>query len=361
MSHKYALRPLADIATRFFVRAQVNVNNEHVLLLKRLYETGAKVPPILVTDDNVMIDGRHRMAALEMLGRTETLCEVVNVESRADAIAMALAANAGGSLPASNNDINHVIRLLLEQRKSTGDVKEVKKNEGEVRLKRAVAALRNDDITIGEAAEKYGVEVSSIRNRIKAPETSNVSNISHVIGGISLRALSFSASMREIARKAIKQREEGLVDDAYVLAILDEMDRYIKLMAQANTERRARMVAQPADIVFKEVKASRARTKPVKIDKEIGAPATIPNDKTIGNGHDSMTPEDFVLQEIVARKKADKHAIHVVFSGLNKDIRARFPDVDPTALVKEMARKGMIGTRVAKRGAIVYLPFNKTS
>src|SRR6266850_7024695 len=88
---------LEQLKVDFFVRKKLN--DDRVMQLALLYEAGTELPPIEINWDKQVIDGRHRKAALEMLGRKTALCHDIGQKALGESIVLALRANVGGALP----------------------------------------------------------------------------------------------------------------------------------------------------------------------------------------------------------------------------------------------------------------------
>ena len=69
MKMKKDMMAIKDLQVNLFVRKVLN--QDHVLYLGQLVEGGVNLPPIKINQDLVVIDGRHRIEAYELLGRTQ--------------------------------------------------------------------------------------------------------------------------------------------------------------------------------------------------------------------------------------------------------------------------------------------------
>jgi hypothetical protein len=171
--------PLSDLKTSFYVRKKLN--EDHVLQLSLLYEAGEKLPPLEIGWDNEVIDGRHRKAALELLGRTTADCHVHGQRGVGESIVIALKANVGGALPPTKEDVVHSMILLLNQGWTQrriidnmpfpADVTRIYiKNAWSIvldaKLQSALKAISEEGCTVKVAAEKYGVPIEKIQDRL---------------------------------------------------------------------------------------------------------------------------------------------------------------------------------------------------
>lgn len=182
---------LGDLQINAFVRAGIDEN--HVLFLGQLIEGGTELPPILITANNEVIDGRHRIQAHDVLGREIIQAKIVEVNSPEEIIAMAFRANMGGSLPPSPQDIEHTISLLVESKKTaqaisellslpqemvSSYVAEVKARLARKKLQDAVRDVIDNDLAPKAAAKKHGVELDKLKaelsgNKQKSKQSSN--------------------------------------------------------------------------------------------------------------------------------------------------------------------------------------------
>lgn len=105
-------KALTELHDSFDVRI-TPVDQDYVLDLAMLYESGVKLPPIDVTKDGMIVEGRHRYHAMLLAGLTEADVKEVS-GSKTELIIMAMAANQG-SKPMTARDVQYVIHQLLEQ------------------------------------------------------------------------------------------------------------------------------------------------------------------------------------------------------------------------------------------------------
>ncbi len=178
---------LSDISETFVVR--VKLNDDHVLYLASLLEAGKDVEPLLLSDEgNVLVDGRHRLAAIRLTGGIEEFpCEIRKFDSEGDMLIAALEANVGGSLPPSPADITLTMQLLLSAKMSKKEIVEkvnqivgfppslIKKHLNKVqanlnlaRLQKAVSAVARGDLTVQQAAENNSVDLGDLRDALSA-------------------------------------------------------------------------------------------------------------------------------------------------------------------------------------------------
>lgn len=255
---------LADIKQSFSVR--LSLDSERVALFESLYRTGADLPPLLLTTENELLDGRHRKAALENLGRSEALCTRRTVTSTADAIMIAFTANLGGALPPSQGDMQKVVRLLIAEKLSMRSIVDlmaeranamprryISKMVDDVRtaikkaaVDRAARAVLTEGKTLDAAAEEFGVESEQVRLRLSADgirgDAQNVEaeKLANVLSGLSTSFKSVSRVVGSNLKHALKMHELGAVEDDYVHAILRDVSSRIRRLqkSQEDWERR---------------------------------------------------------------------------------------------------------------------------
>jgi hypothetical protein len=172
-----------DLKLDFFVRT--NLNEDRVIQMSLMYESdGIKaLPPIKITKDKVVIDGRHRIEALRLFGSKEVPVEVDNEKDQLKLYQKAIDANLGGSLPPSTADIQANMQAMIKKGMKSSEIKawwktrigaaSADKNYGyaashltAANLAKAISAITNDGLTVLEAAAMFGVEVGSIQDKL---------------------------------------------------------------------------------------------------------------------------------------------------------------------------------------------------
>jgi len=68
-----------------------------------------------------------------------------------------------------------------------------------------------------------------------------------------------------------------------------------------------------------------------------------------------LTQAEFVKKAIVSLRKPPYKGIHTVYSGFNEAFRTYFND-DPVKWTNQLATEGVIETRPARGGIMLYLP-----
>jgi ParB-like chromosome segregation protein Spo0J len=111
MKSKQVTLDLSEIKETFVIR--LGLNQAHLDHLRTLVESGVKLPPLLISENKELVDGRHRLAVYRSLGHTTVKCVVEKFTSASDKITRALECNVGGSLPPTEADITHTMQVLL--------------------------------------------------------------------------------------------------------------------------------------------------------------------------------------------------------------------------------------------------------
>lgn len=247
-----------EIKEEFFVRT--HLHQERVDFFIKLYEAGAEVPVLKLMKGNVLIDGRHRKAALIALGRKEVECEIISAVERPEAIVLAVAAKFGGPMSPTEDDMRKVVGLLIEQRLSGRKivdlmcskialpnsiiakyVDEVRTGMRNVAVSRAVRSILNDGMTLEGAAERHGVNEQQIRNRLSTDgltdrESAQEKRLANVLAGFSSTFTSTSRTIGTHLKHTLKQYELGLVDEAYVKEVMGVIDRGLRRLRSSHSD-----------------------------------------------------------------------------------------------------------------------------
>lgn len=299
---KTVMVPLGEILEKFYVRK--GLNDDRVLFFAGLYEANAEVPPIkIVRDSKELVDGRHRKAAQEMLGRTEIEC-ILREPAPLDELMMeALADNVGGALPPTKADLHFVFRQLLEAKVSRTKIVEriqqltpfppslirrymatVQSEMAAAKVHAAAKDVRSGELNAKEAAEKHDVDIDTLRHALGEKKADpNAFNFDSVVQQIVSRFRSTSLENAGVIKRLFDAYEDHQVTEAQVQSILDKLTRSIKQMSRSHADwikRFNALTGKNGDVAEdKEVTKSKPQTegKPsAKKDKSAGA------DKSVG-------------------------------------------------------------------------------
>jgi len=253
---------LKDLKKNLFVRTELN--HDHVLMLADLIRGGVKLPPIEITLDNTVIDGRHRIEAYELnkiFDLEATVTEDVTEES--DLIVRAFKANTGGSLPPTRQDTEHTIMLLIDRgvpKKQIGDslglpagmarryIEEVQSRAKRAQLLRAAAAVAEKDVTVSQAADDYKVDIDDLKEVMSGRRRKQRR------GGVAQARRTLTTTYRSLASKnaallrgILEKFKDGEVSKKQVEDLLDHLESLQRLAAKTLTERRGRFTAMVAE------------------------------------------------------------------------------------------------------------------
>lgn len=180
MAGKIVELPISDIKVDFYVRQ--SLSEEHVLALGMLFEANEQLPPIIVNEEYQVIDGRHRLKAADMVGRTHIHCEIRRGLERGEQILTALTENMGGSLPPKPADIRLAIQNMLNAgmkplsiRKglplppsvATRYISDAQSAMSKQRITAAIEAVTEFEMSVKDAAEKFNIDVEELRVAIR--------------------------------------------------------------------------------------------------------------------------------------------------------------------------------------------------
>ena len=263
-SPKTEMVALKDLQVNLFVRKVLH--QEHVLYLAELIENGVKLPPIKVAwldGKLVVIDGRHRIEAHDVLGRTEIEVTIVEVVGETDLIAEAYRANVGGALPPSPQDTEHTVMLLLERGETTkkriGEllglpsgmarryVTEVQSKLARSKIQRAVAAVTDGGLTVGKAAEQYDVDPEKLKETLSGSRRKHRQGIADTQRALTQLYRSVSQKNASALRRMVEKFDDGDVTEKQMTGIFDHIEKLQKQSARAVTEWRKRFEAKKQD------------------------------------------------------------------------------------------------------------------
>jgi hypothetical protein len=227
-----------DICISIYVRQQLS--EERVALFQELYTSSSAgtVPPILVSPNFHLIDGRHRLAALKGLGEKGAVCEIVGATDPFDMTICALKANVGGSKELSMSDIRQTIIRLLEagnsQRKITAALPFPK--ELSRKLVKTATAIRHrqaetmatiqvmaGQMSPEEASSKFHLPVALINKLVEKRrngEEELLTNPGSLKGAFTQRYYAFTKRMGITFKKLLKRFEDGEFTEAQVQEVI---------------------------------------------------------------------------------------------------------------------------------------------
>ncbi len=249
---------LADIKVNLFVRKELDV--DHVMYLAELIEAGVKMNSrMMVTEDLLLVEGRHRKAAFELARSTEEEVDIVRKMDDIELISEAYRANTGGSKPPTIADTEHTIMLLLdkgESMKSIGDLlglpaslarkyaTEVKSRMTRAKYQRAVDSIAEGGLTVAKASELHGVDAEKLREVLSGQKRKVKQNgISDLHRSLTNLYRGIGQKNASAMRKLIDKYEDGDVSKKQVDEIFDHIDQLMKRSSKSASEWRTRFNA----------------------------------------------------------------------------------------------------------------------
>jgi len=246
-----------DLQVNLFVRHALN--QDHALALAELIEAGENLPPIKVTESLIVIDGRHRKEAYDILDIKSVTVEVIDVSDESELIAMAYKANVGGALPPTMQDTEHTVTSLLELGKSVKAisellnlpaslarkyVNEVKSKLARTKLQRAAAAITDGGLTLAKAAALHGVDIDKLKNVISGHRRSHKNGVADINRELTAMFKSVSQRNAGYCKTVLEKHEDGDVSDKQALDILEHLEKLQKNSAAKTADWKNRLLAK---------------------------------------------------------------------------------------------------------------------
>lgn len=246
---------IESLQKTFYVRKQLN--QDHVLHLAELYDNGVELPPIQATKTGIIIDGRHRVEALDMLGRKGVDVQYVEELDEAELIFRAMRANVGGSLPPNSADINYTIRQLLELnvtitkiadqlpfpaslvRRHITNVKTQLRREKQIK---AVRDVTDKGMTVIEAANQYGVDPAAVKDIITGNRRKRAS-VAELKSGLTSAYRGRSRALANVFVSMRTKYENGELPASKVDEVFDHAESLHKQAAKTMKDWRDRFAA----------------------------------------------------------------------------------------------------------------------
>lgn len=228
---------VADLKTNLFVRKALDQN--HALYLAELVENGVELPPIKVTEDFVVVDGRHRIEAYELNKITTVKAQIVIVDDETELIAEAYRANTGGSKPPTPEDTEHTIMLLLDRNESMKRIGEllglpaamarryandVRSRMSRQKLQKAASAVTDGGLTVAKAAEQYEVEAEKLKDVLSGHRRKHRQGIKELQVTVTKTHKSLSLKDAAVIRRLLEKYEDGDVTESQVRGIFEQIE-----------------------------------------------------------------------------------------------------------------------------------------
>lgn len=247
---------IKDLKRNLFVRGALN--QDHALYLAELIAAGVKLDPILVTNELVVVDGRHRIEAYELNIKTTVEAVIVSLATESELIGAAYRANTGGSLPPTIEDTEHTIEQLIENGETIKRIAEllgfpasmarkyvntVKSKVARQKLMNAVAAVTDGGLTVAKAVEQYGVDAERLKEMMSGHRRKQKQGVAEMQRILTKTHKSLSLKNAALIRSLLEKLEDGDVSPRQVREIFAHIERLQKQSARAVVEWKRRFTA----------------------------------------------------------------------------------------------------------------------
>lgn len=263
---------LSDLKVTFNVRKELD--EDRVVQFAMLMEAGTDFPPILVTPDNEIIDGRTRFEAYKLLSKPPEMVKVIidREEDRVSVIATAVTANLGGSKPPTQADLRFAVEQMIlsgaSRKRITESLESVylpakvlrKLHDDAVSTirKRSIDRALNDVasgvISLVDAAATHNIPVEDLKEAIHGKKKKvKSSDLRSVKGKLSVIYKSYGHTVSCKIRNILEVWEAGQQSDGYVDEVLSHLEylahRHSNIVAdyrvRYENHKRARLEGRP--------------------------------------------------------------------------------------------------------------------
>lgn len=236
---------VADIKVAFYVREEIS--QDRVDQFADLYTSGVTLPPLLVAKDSLeLIDGRHRLQALQFLECEEVDVQFTEETDRVVLIGTAFKENFGGALPPTQSDIEHTIKILIQAGAPAKAIvaqlaplpsrivhhylKDVRSQLVKDRLVAAMNDVLDGTHKLPEAAKKHDVSEEALKEKLSGKRSKKRKNatVGDAKSVISKQCHIFSGMFVGRARKLIQANEDGDVSDKDMVAFFEKFGKQVK-------------------------------------------------------------------------------------------------------------------------------------
>jgi|SRR5262245_12054231 len=251
--------PIEELDISFWVR--LKPDTDRVLYLAEMYEAGVDLDPIVVwlrqeTNKYVVRDGRHRIEAKRLLDHPTIKAKIVPApKNAAEEISLAFQANLGGALPPTKEDTEHTVKLLISQGVAGRDIAKllplppslarryvdnVASKQAKMKLRQAIEAVADGEMSAVQAAAKYNVDIDTLRKELggrKKKGKQAAVQIKHNLGK-QYRSLSQkNASILKALFSGLDDGEVSIATIETVIAHMHEANRKLTITLRGWTQR----------------------------------------------------------------------------------------------------------------------------
>ncbi len=247
-----------DIKVNTFVRQELN--HDHALYLADLIIGGVKMrEKVKLTEEHLIIDGRHRKEAYELADVLEIEVEIYKVDSETDLIAAGFRANTGGSMPPSIADTEHTIALLLERGVSMRAIGEllglpgniarkyagsVKSRLDRAKIVKAGAAVTDGNLTVAKAAQQFDVPPEKLKEFLSGTRKKRGNSLADTQRKLTSQYKSIGQRNAAFCRNLIEKFEDGDLKAGEVNDIFNHLQRLADRSGRVLADWRARFAAK---------------------------------------------------------------------------------------------------------------------
>jgi predicted transcriptional regulator len=248
---------LSDITVNLFVRKQLDT--DHVMYLAELIESGVTMSsPIKVSEDMIMVDGRHRKEAYELNNINEVEVEIYKFNSDAELISEAYKANTGGSKPPTPQDTEHTVMLLIDRKEKINRIaellglpqslarkyaSEVKSRMNRAKLQRAAAAITDGGLTVAKAAEQYEVDGEKLKEILSGRRRKHKNGVQDLHGDLTRNYRSIGSKNGRAMGSLLEKFQDGDVTAKQVRDIFAHLKKLQDQSKRAITDWQKRFEA----------------------------------------------------------------------------------------------------------------------
>lgn len=235
---RYGSVNLDAIRETFYVRTRLDL--DHVQQLADLYKAGAKLPALKVTDSGVLVDGRHRLHALRLLGWKAASVEYVADKEVGELIGDALLSNVGGALPPTHTDITSSLGQMIESGLANSVIMkrltvkwphavakryldDAHSNLSKERVIRAMRAVTEEGKTVAEAALLHKVKLDALKLALGGKKRRKTT-VAEFKGALEVIVRSRGQKIGALLRKAQAEYEEGQLTKKQLEELVDQAE-----------------------------------------------------------------------------------------------------------------------------------------
>lgn len=249
---------LDQICVTTYVRS--SASEERITMFMDLYTAAdaGPIPPLEITQENKLIDGRHRLMAMLRLEVAEAECVVTQVHDELELVMRAIKANMGGSKELSWNEVLKTIIDLLVAGHSARRIraglpfpKSIGKKMYDAAVRRwerqritAAAAAVSGGEPVEKAAAFFRVEVADVECKLRhktEPDEFTTPNTGQWKGALTQRYYGLTKRNNTSYKKMIAQYESGVINEDQLREVWDHLLHQAKVHIRAMEDVRDRM------------------------------------------------------------------------------------------------------------------------